>query len=90
MTPEQLQGRPVGPRADLFSAGVVLWELLAGQPLFGELDELDAMIAICEGPRVHLRAALLDALQAMPANAIQAASNEIEASGATRAAERPR
>jgi serine/threonine-protein kinase len=33
MSPEQFGGRPIDHRSDLFSAGVVLWELLAGQRL---------------------------------------------------------
>ena len=34
MAPEQLLGRPLDGRADLFSLGVVLWELLTWRPLF--------------------------------------------------------
>ncbi len=34
MSPEQHQGRPVGHQSDLFSAGVILWELLTGRQLF--------------------------------------------------------
>jgi serine/threonine-protein kinase len=34
LSPEQLAGRALDGRADLFSLGAVLWELLVGQPLF--------------------------------------------------------
>ena len=35
MAPEQLLGETVSRATDVYSAGVVLWELLAGAPLFG-------------------------------------------------------
>lgn len=54
MSPEQIQGRPVDFRADLFASGVTLWELLNGRALYAHLDDLAAMIAICEDPRPSL------------------------------------
>jgi serine/threonine-protein kinase len=39
MAPEQLQGKKVDRRADVFGAGVVFWEMLTGQRLFDGADE---------------------------------------------------
>ena len=34
MSPEQVEGRPLDAQSDLFSIGIVMWEMLAGRRLF--------------------------------------------------------
>src|SRR5678815_917127 len=50
MPPEQVLGREVDHRADIFSAGVVLWEMLTGRPLFLRSNEAATLYAIMNAP----------------------------------------
>jgi serine/threonine-protein kinase len=50
MAPEQLLARGVDRRSDVFSTGVVLWELLVGRPLFLRDSEGATLYAIMNDP----------------------------------------
>ncbi|MCC6608688.1 MAG: serine/threonine protein kinase [Burkholderiales bacterium] len=43
MSPEQVLGQPVDPRADVFALGIVLYEMLTGVPPFGG-DDVQAIM----------------------------------------------
>lgn len=74
MAPEQVQGRPVDRRTDLFAVGVLLWELLTGQRLFdGETDSESALRLLTEAPAPpgQLRAELSPRLDGLVLRALQ-------------------
>jgi serine/threonine protein kinase len=52
MAPEQATGAPVGPRADLFSLGSVLYEMCVGRPAFRAPTTVAVIKRVChETPR---------------------------------------
>ena len=46
MSPEQVQGRPLDGRSDVFTLSVIMAELLMGQPLFAGGAQLDVLLRI--------------------------------------------
>jgi serine/threonine-protein kinase len=50
IAPEQLEGAAPDPRADLWSFGVVLWEVLVGRPLFADDDRETTLHAVRSQP----------------------------------------
>ncbi len=50
LSPEQVQGKEPDPRADLYSLGVVLFEMLAGRPPFQENTDMATALAQVQQP----------------------------------------
>ncbi len=73
MSPEQVAGKPVDASTDLFSAGIVLYQLLTGvRPFDGEgyLDIVSKIVRDDPKPPSHILAALPPALDTVVARAL--------------------
>jgi serine/threonine-protein kinase len=61
LAPEQARGAPVDARTDLFAAGAILYELLAGAPIYDDDDPRIALARARAGDVQSLAAARADA-----------------------------
>lgn len=50
LSPEQAQSQQVGARSDIYALGAILYEILTGEPVFNEEDDLSLMMAHVEKP----------------------------------------
>ncbi|HEY0712495.1 MAG TPA: serine/threonine-protein kinase, partial [Polyangia bacterium] len=72
--PEQILGRPIDERTDIFSLGAILWELLVGPPLFSGATEEEAVAAVLTReipPPSSLRRGIPQRLDAIVMKALQ-------------------
>ena len=79
MSPEQLLGHRVDPRSDIFSLGIVLYEMFAGRGPFARQNQIDTMYAIVnlDPPPAHAaRPDLPHALTAIIAKALAKSPDE--------------
>ena len=84
MSPEQVHGRPVDARSDVFSFGVLLYEMLSGTRPFAGESRLDTATAILRDeppPLEELRRDVPSGLQAILARCLEKAPKKRFASG---------
>lgn len=67
MPPEQLDGRGVDRRADIFACGVILWEAIAGRRLWQDMTDVAVVSAVLDGAVPSLRDAVPDVDSALEA-----------------------
>src|SRR5207248_476044 len=74
MAPEQAQGRrdDIGPQADVYALGVILYELLAGRAPYEGASDVEVLRQAIEGNFTHPRAVRKDIPRDLEATCLQA------------------
>ncbi|MCE8162856.1 MAG: protein kinase [Candidatus Moeniiplasma glomeromycotorum] len=54
VAPEVLRGQPYTQKADIYSFGIIAYELLANAYPYLEMDEMDLTLKVCQGHRPNL------------------------------------
>jgi eukaryotic-like serine/threonine-protein kinase len=81
MAPEVLRGKAASAQSDVFSAGVVLWEAMAGRRLHGSASDQDIVMSLIRGEKPpSLAAHRTDA----PASLVAAVDRSLETEPARR------
>ena len=76
LSPEQVKARPLDPRSDLFSASVLLWELLANRPLFAAETAYETLTRVRVMPAPPLRSVWHEAPTSLERILVRALSKE--------------
>src|SRR6185437_11114232 len=87
MAPEQASGQPVTPATDVYSAGIVLYEMLAGQPPFGGESAVEIALRHVQEPVPSLPAGTPGCLERIVVRALAKAPEDRYQSAAAMADE---
>lgn len=71
MAPEQITGDPVDPRTDIFAAGIVLYEMVAGRLPFEGMSTVEHLSAILQRPPAPLGRPELSGLEPIVRRALE-------------------